>query len=217
MRAVLLAPGSPLTDPQSTLRCHALEVWRGERCLFEALDFTLEAGGLAVVVGPNGSGKTTLLRTVAGLSPPTDGHVTWGGTDVRALPATLRGRIAYSGHLDGLKRELTLAENLRFYAAVADSAADVEPLLSTLGLEAAANVRVRHLSAGQRRRTALAALKLRRAALWLLDEPTTNLDAAGRALVAEWVREHCAAGGLAMVATHQPELFATRGSMVIEL
>lgn len=206
-----------MTDAHSTLRGHALEVWRGDRCLFEGLDFVLEPGQLAVVVGPNGSGKTTLLRTLAGLAPPSAGRATWGDADVRALDSAARAEIAYSGHLDGLKRELTLAENLEFYAALAHARESVAALLAALGLEAAAQVRVRDLSAGQRRRTALAAMRLRRASLWLLDEPTTNLDANGRALVVDWVREHCAAGGLAMVSTHQPDAFASPGTLAIEL
>jgi heme exporter protein A len=116
-----------------------------------------------------------------------------------------------------LKRELTLAENLRFYAALGGSGAALEPLLAALKLDGAAHLRTRHLSAGQRRRTALAALRLRGAALWLLDEPTTNLDAEGRTLVADWVREHCAGGGLAVIATHQPDAFAASGTLLIEL
>lgn len=206
-----------MTDAQPVLRGHALEVWRGHRCLFEGLDFTVEPGQLALVLGPNGSGKTTLLRTLAGLSPPTAGRVTLDGVDVRSLDPASRARLAYNGHLDGLKRELTLEENLQFYASLHGNGAEVRPLVESLGLEAAAQVRTRDLSAGQRRRTALAALKLKGAALWLLDEPTTNLDAAGRALVASWVREHCAAGGLALVATHQPDAFAAPGTLVIEL
>lgn len=206
-----------MTEASGTLHGHALEIWRGDRCLFEGLEFTLEAGQLAVIVGPNGSGKTTLLRTLAGLVPPSAGEATWNGTSVRSLEAAERAQVAYSGHLDGLKRELTLAENLRFYASLAKADDLVPELLAGLRLERAANVRARDLSAGQRRRTALAALRLRSAALWLLDEPTTNLDADGRELVVGWVKEHCAVGGLAVVATHQPDAFAAPGTVVIEL
>ncbi|HEY8521736.1 MAG TPA: heme ABC exporter ATP-binding protein CcmA [Gammaproteobacteria bacterium] len=206
-----------MLQTSAVLRGESLEVWRGERCLFEGLDFELASGGLAVVVGPNGAGKTTLLRTLAGLAPPTAGRATWGGTDVRSLSPDARGQIAYRGHLDALKRELTVVENLEFYRALAPRAAPLEPLLDELALAHVADVRARYLSAGQRRRTGLAALRLAGAKLWLLDEPTTNLDAAGRQLLADWVRRHLDEGGLAVIATHQPDLFAGRPAVVIEL
>jgi heme exporter protein A len=195
-----------------------LAVWRGERCLFEALDFELPPGRLALVLGPNGSGKTTLLRVLAGLSIPTFGNATWSGRAIAALPPEERAQIAYRGHLDGLKRDLTVRENLAFQAAIWSASAVSDTLLEELKLDGAANVRARHLSAGQRRRAALAVLKLAGARLWILDEPMTNLDREGRSLIARWLAQHLAAGGSAVVATHQPdELTAPPGSLVVEL
>jgi heme exporter protein A len=205
-----------MTSPVA-LRARDLAVWRGERCLFEALDFDLAERQLALVIGANGAGKTTLLRVLAGLSAPSEGTLTWRGAPVGSLPLEHRGEIAYRGHLDGLKKDLTVIENLRFHAAIWGGRAPLEPLLEELKLANVANARVRHLSAGQQRRTALATLKLSNARLWILDEPTTNLDAEGRAKILDWVRQHLAAGGAVVVATHQPEEFSEPGTLVMEL
>jgi heme exporter protein A len=194
-----------------------LAVWRGERCLFEALDLTLGPGKLGLVVGANGSGKSTLLRVLAGLASATAGAVTWRGSKVEALPFEYRGDIAYRGHLDGLKRDLTVLENLQFHAKIWRGPAELEALLEDVALGAVANVRVRHLSAGQQRRASLATLKLGASKVWILDEPTTNLDKSGRTKVVDWIRAHLADGGTAVVATHQPDELAHKGALVVEL
>jgi heme exporter protein A len=200
-----------------TLRASELSVWRGERCLFERLDFELGPQQLALVVGSNGSGKTTLLRVLAGLAAATSGVVTWRGSAPDSLPFEQRGEIAYRGHLDGLKRDLTVLENLRFHAAIWGGETNLDELLEDLALSAAANVRVRYLSAGQQRRASLATLKLCAAKLWILDEPTTNLDADGRGKIISWIRAHLASGGTAVVATHQPDELRRRGAVLVEL
>jgi heme exporter protein A len=199
------------------LRARELAIWRGERCLFEGLDFELRAGQLALVVGANGAGKTTLLRVLAGLAQPTSGTVTWEGIPVDSLAGEKRTEVAYRGHLDGLKKDLTVTENLTFHSELFQRQADLQPLLEELELARVAHTRARYLSAGQRRRTALAALKLAPAKLWLLDEPMTNLDTAGRDVVVAWTRAHLDVGGSAVIATHQPDEFVAHGAMVIEL
>ena len=118
-----------MTSPVA-LRARDLAVWRGERCLFEGLDFDLAERQLAVVIGPNGAGKTTLLRVLAGLSLPSAGSLTWHGAPVGSLPLEHRGAIAYRGHLDGLKKDLTVLENLRFHAAIWGGGAALDPLLA---------------------------------------------------------------------------------------
>ncbi|HUQ53748.1 MAG TPA: ATP-binding cassette domain-containing protein, partial [Gammaproteobacteria bacterium] len=121
------------------------------------------------------------------------------------------------GHLESLKRDFTVAENLKFHAALWGQRLELGAILTELKLEKAAHMRARYLSAGQRRRVALAMLRLSGAKLWLLDEPTTNLDSEGRTLVAAWTRQHVESGGIAVVATHQPDEFAMRGALMIEL
>jgi heme exporter protein A len=185
--------------------------------LFEGLDLTLGPGNLGLVVGANGSGKSTLLRVLAGLATPTSGAVTWRGSKLEALPFEYRGDIAYRGHLDGLKRDLTVLENLRFQTAIWRGRAELPALLDEVALGAVANVRVRHLSAGQQRRASLATLKLGASKVWILDEPTTNLDKSGRGKVVHWIRAHLAAGGTAVVATHQPDELTQKGALVVEL
>jgi heme exporter protein A len=206
-----------MTAEPPVLRASGVALWRGDRCLFESLSFALAAGRIALLVGANGVGKTTLLRVLAGLAPPSAGVVTWDGVPVASLPVERRGAIAYRGHLDGLKKDLTVAENLEFHSGFAGAREDWRAALRDLDLASAFDTRVRHLSAGQRRRTALAALKASAAKLWILDEPMTNLDAAGRATILRWTREHLAHGGSAVVATHQPEELAAPGALVIEL
>jgi heme exporter protein A len=194
-----------------------LAVWRGERCLFEGLDLTLGPSQLGLVVGANGSGKSTLLRVLAGLASATAGAVTWRGSKLDGLPFEYRGDIAYRGHLDGLKRDLTVLENLRFHATIWRGRPEFDTLLEDVALTAVANVRVRHLSAGQQRRASLATLRLGTSRVWILDEPTTNLDTNGRGKVIAWIRAHLAAGGTAVVATHQPDELAQKGALVVEL
>jgi heme exporter protein A len=199
------------------LRGQELAVWHGERCLFERLDFELGPTQLALLVGANGTGKTTLLRVLAGLAEPTHGSVTWNDIPTAALTSDDRGDVAYRGHHEALKRDLSLEENLEFHAALWGRKAPLGDLLRELKLDHVAATRARYLSAGQKRRASLAMLELSRAKLWLLDEPTTNLDADGRRLFTEWTRRHLAEGGLAVIATHQPEEFAAPGALSIDL
>ncbi len=199
------------------LRARELAVWRGDHCLFEQLDFELGAAQLALLVGANGSGKTTLLRILAGLALPTAGEVTWKGVAMSELASEERADVAYRGHLEALKRDLTVAENLAFHMALWGRRVELDATLEELKLDKAAHMRARYLSAGQRRRVALAMLRLSGAKLWLLDEPTTNLDSEGRALLVDWTRRHIADGGLAVIATHQADELVTPGALMIEL
>ncbi|MEK7687839.1 MAG: cytochrome c biogenesis heme-transporting ATPase CcmA [Pseudomonadota bacterium] len=178
---------------------------RGGRRVFERLSFALGRGELLALVGRNGSGKTTLLRALALLVHPEAGTISWQGVDVRAEPDAWRGRLAWLGHLEGLKADLTVAENLLAAERLrgAPQAEDrLDSALVAFDLSSLAARAVRTLSAGQRRRTALARVVLAQAPLWLLDEPLNALDAPAQAAFRRALATHLAAGGLAIAATH---------------
>ena len=180
---------------------------RGERLVFQNIDFRLGPGRVLLLHGPNGSGKSSLLRVVAGLLDPAAGEILWRGQPVADDVDAYRAALRYVGHVDAIKPAFTARQNLRFWAelqgiAGAQVSAGVDGALARVGLGMIGDNPARLLSAGQKRRLNLARLMLAPAALWLLDEPTTALDQAGVAMFAEMMAEHGAGGGLAMVATH---------------
>jgi heme exporter protein A len=187
------------------LDVRAVHLWRGDRHLLRGVSFTLKPGELLQVVGPNGVGKTSLLRCVADLLPTESGDITWRG---RALPQCrdeYHERLAYLAHVNALKPDLTALENLRYSVALKQAATNDELLaaLTRLQIAPCANLPARALSAGQKRRVAIARILLMRATLWILDEPITNLDASGIALFEQCMAEHLGAGGLILTAAHQ--------------
>ena len=180
-----------------------LALIRGDRALFNGLSFELTAGQLLLIEGPNGSGKTSLLRVIAGLVQPEDGGtITWRGADIAQHRQAYHDELVWLGHRPGFKGDLTVAENLRAEAGLRRTTAPGMPLFERLGIAALTGLPFRVLSAGQQRRIALARLLLADAALWLMDEPFTNLDAGGQTLVAKLLQAHLAGGGTAVVATH---------------
>ena len=180
---------------------------RGERCLFEGLALALEPGQCLHVAGDNGAGKTSLLRILAGLLAPTQGSVSWKGADITRAREEYGSDLAFVGHLNGGKDDMTALENVRFEAALrgADAgAAAALAALRRLGLEEFADVFVRHLSQGQKRRVALARLcGTVRAPLWILDEPFNALDASAVAGLYALIDEQLAAGGMVVLTAHQ--------------
>ena len=176
---------------------------RGERCVFAELSFALAAGGALVLTGPNGSGKSSLLRLMAGLLSPAQGTLLWGGAAVGQDPEAHRGRLAYLGHLDAVKPVLTVGENLAFWDGLEDRAgAGPAEALAQVDLGHLTEVPGQLLSAGQKRRLALARVLAGPAELWLLDEPTVGLDRDSVVRLTAAVAAHRDKGGLVVVATH---------------
>lgn len=184
------------------LQAEGLAAFRGERLVFRDLDFSVPDGGALVLVGANGSGKSTLLRLLAGLVRPIAGRLLWNGEDALADLPGHAARVTYLGHLDAVKPGLTAAENLDFSARM--SGGSVSRALEAMGLGDLAEVPARFLSAGQKRRLALARLVLSVSPVWLLDEPTVGLDVASLARVGAVLSEHRARGGIIVAATHIP-------------
>ena len=187
------------------LQADSLTCIRGDRLIFTDLSFALERGEALRLTGPNGSGKSSLIRMLAGFLRPAEGALLWDGSPIAEDRDAHTARLAYIGHDDAVKSWLSGRENLAFWAAMGDQPAGrADQALARVGLGHIAGVPARILSAGQRRRLALARLLLSDAPLWLMDEPTTALDAAATAMVEQAIADHCADGGLAVVATHLP-------------
>lgn len=176
---------------------------RGERQVFAGLGFALAAGGALLLRGPNGSGKSSLLRLMAGLLEPARGSLVWGERPVADDPEAHRARLRYLGHLDVVKPVLSAAENLAFWATVqGERRAGVAGALERVGLTRLADIPARLLSAGQRRRLALARLFLAPADLWLLDEPTVGLDEDSVGRLQAGLADQRRGGGRVVIATH---------------
>jgi heme exporter protein A len=176
---------------------------RGGRLVFRQLDFTAHRGEAVSLEGPNGAGKTSALRMLAGLLAVAGGVVRFRHAAGEVSDGEERARyVGWLGHADGIKAQMSVAENARFSAALFSSSGDVEGVLARVGLARVVDLPGQYLSAGQRRRLGLARLVLSDRPLWLLDEPLAALDSGGRRLAAELIAEHCAHGGIVIAATH---------------
>lgn len=183
------------------LHIHQLSCRRGGRTVFADLSFQLPAGGIAHVRGVNGAGKSSLLAIIAGFLPPDQGEVTLG--DSSLPPSRYAEQIAWLGHTTALKPALTLRQNLLTWLRILGRPSDaLEPALVAFDLAPRADTPARFCSAGERQRAALARIVAADRPLWLLDEPTTALDQAGRDCLTHALTQHAAAGGIAIIATH---------------
>jgi heme exporter protein A len=190
---------------------------RGERRVFTGLSLRLPPGGALVLTGANGSGKTSLMRLLAGLIPPAAGRLAWGAAPVEHDPAAHRARLHYVGHQDGVNPGLTPRETLGFWAALRGCKPTcLDAALAAFALVPVADWPCRWLSAGQRRRLALARLCATEAPLWLLDEPFSALDQENQARLEEVIAAHCAGGGRVVVATHIPIRIEAAASLVLD-
>jgi heme exporter protein A len=179
-----------------------LAAFRGERLVFRDLRFDAAPGSALTLLGPNGAGKSTLLRLIAGLVRAEAGSLIWGDQDVLGDTVAQARLVAYLGHQDAVKPGLTPLENLAFPARL--SGRDPHAALAAVGLTPLAELPARFLSAGQKRRLALARLTLSTAPVWLLDEPTLGLDVDAVAGFGRLLATHRAAGGIVLAATHLP-------------
>ncbi len=196
--------------PESLINHHfqadRLSCMRGDRMLFTGIGFQLKAGEWLHVRGENGVGKTSLLRLLAGLSKPPEGSVDWNGISIEADPTSYRRELFFLGHRDALKDDLTALENVLIASALDGSAVSQDQALSALcrfGLRGRELLPVSCLSAGQKRRVILARLLLRKATLWILDEPFNALDSRAVELLSSLIAEHLASGGMAVLTSHQ--------------
>ena len=211
----------PVIDasPIPMLTANALHLWRGEHHLLRDVSFSLSAGELLQVTGANGVGKTTLLRVVAGLMPSESGEVIWRQTGIDRDTSRYHDELSYLGHSNALKADLTALENLQFTSGLRHQVGEQACLqaLSILNVPQCAQLPVKVLSAGQRRRVALARVLLSTSILWILDEPITNLDAAGIELVEGLMAQHLERGGMILTAAHQSLLVSHAGTRNLSL
>jgi len=177
-----------------------------DRVLFENLSLGVKAGDLLYLRGPNGAGKTSLLRILTGLSVPDTGSVKFAGQDIKAYPSEYYQQLLYLGHKSGTNRSLSALDNLQFWLAqhgVQNNQDRLYDVLAKVGLVGLEDVPVRFLSAGQQRRVALARLWLKRAQVWILDEPFTALDVKGVAMLENAMKVHVESGGVVITTSHQ--------------
>ncbi|MEQ1487833.1 MAG: cytochrome c biogenesis heme-transporting ATPase CcmA [Methylotenera sp.] len=202
------------------LSAQGLACLRGDRLLFKNVGFELNAGGLLYVLGENGSGKSSLLRMLCGLLTPEEGTVFWLGKKIKQDSENYLSNLSYIGHLNGLKDDLTALENLQIGARLAGNHVnDAEALasLTKIGIARCANLPVRVLSQGQKRRVALAVLWLTKAKLWILDEPFAALDVASVDVLAARLGEHMTNGGMTIITTHQDVLIHAQTTQTLRL
>ena len=202
------------------LTAQGLACVRGDRLLFKDVGLALEAGSLLYVLGENGSGKSSLLRMLCGLLMPEQGEILWAGKSIKSHAEQYLPNLKYLGHLNGLKDDLTALENLQMGARIAGqdvTATAALAALSAIGIARCANLPVRVLSQGQKRRVALAALWLSRSPLWILDEPFAALDVAATEVLAARISEHLAAGGMTILTSHQDVPIKAKSTVSLSL
>lgn len=188
---------------KALLETRQLSCIRNDRTLFERLDLSLDAGEMLVVEGPNGCGKTSLLRILTGLRLADSGAVLWRGEAIDRLAGDYYEQVAYIGHHDGVKYELSCLENLRLARAMGiPTSTDLDDVLERVNLYAYGDSEVGSMSAGQKRRLALARLLATESLLWILDEPFTSLDRASMALFSDLFEQQLQRGGLIVVTSH---------------
>jgi len=202
------------------LKAQGLVCLRGDRLLFKNVEFELNAGGLLYVLGENGSGKSSLLRMMCGLLMPEAGEIFWIGKRIKDVAESYLSDLTYIGHLNGLKDDLTALENLYMGARLASNEVNENSAmaaLSAIGISRCANLPVRVLSQGQKRRVALAKLWVSKSKLWILDEPFAALDAASVVVLANQLSDHMLNGGMVVITTHQEVTIKAQSTNTLRL
>jgi heme exporter protein A len=190
----------------AALDVQGIALVRGDRLVLRDLDFHVTAGETLAISGRNGAGKTSVLRALAGFLQPRSGSIVLRMADGAVISEAEERRlhVGWLGHQDGLKPSLTPLEHLRSHSRFYQCKDDIDDALSRTGLAHLREFPVQYLSAGLRRRLALARLILGARSLWLLDEPFSALDQQGKAIVRQLAESHCATGGMLIAATHEP-------------
>jgi len=198
-----------LYSHSARLSAKNLSAEKQDRWLFENIAFELEPGEMLHLKGANGSGKTTLLRILCGLTTADNGNVSWGGTPIKQQRDQYHTQISYVGHTDGIKQDLNVSENLKVAAVLATGKqqrpkpVNIDQILNDMGLNKKRHTFAHALSAGQRRRLALARCLLNETSIWILDEPLTALDRQGVEIVENMINSHLQRNGMAIVTSHQ--------------
>ena len=202
------------------LEASHLKCVRGNRTIFRDVSFAVRPGDCFRLTGPNGSGKTSLLRMLCGLLSPASGTIRWHGAAIETLREEYFSSIAYIGHRPGIKDHFTAMENLQVSSGMRGieiSRKTAASALERMGLGCRMHLPARLLSEGERRRAAIARLVVGRSSLWLLDEVLTSLDRIAVETIQLVIEDHLAAGGMAIVATHQELKLSSGRSQRIEL
>ncbi|VAW01404.1 hypothetical protein MNBD_ALPHA06-1855 [hydrothermal vent metagenome] len=187
-----------------TVRCQNLDFYRGSQLIFRDVSLLATPGSILMIRGSNGSGKTSLLRLIAGFSHPQNGTIEHCFDDKIWLNGPAIGQIGWLGHKNGIKGELSILENLALWKAAGTSADELQQILQKLGLKNLQSQPAHTLSAGQQRRLALARLLVGQHPIWMMDEPSANLDKDGSRLIEQLLVEHTANNGTAIIASHDP-------------
>lgn len=199
-----------------TLEVQDLCCIRDDRVLFEQLNFELHAGQVLLLEGKNGCGKTSLLRLICGFREPDAGEIFWSGEPL--ANSEFFAHMAYVGHMDGVKKELTVTENLRMSLALGRTGKQtIDQALQQVQLQGYDDVLAQSLSAGQRRRLALARLLITDSVLWVLDEPFTSLDKHGIAIIEQLMSKHIQQDGMIILTSHHQLNWHTSKIMHINL
>lgn len=182
-----------------------LSLFKDHKKIFSHLGFSISTGAALVISGRNGCGKSSLLKIIAGITKPNSGKILWGEEDVENFRDVFNGDMQFIGHKNFLKTELTVKENLTFYAKLADTEMLVPSALSFFQLTEFADKKTKNLSAGWQKRVMLAKLVCCPATIWLLDEPSNNLDKAGRELLRDLIKTRTKENGLVIITTHDDD------------